>query len=346
MSDLASLLKYAPGSAGFMIGQNNGQARQSEYIKQQELKQLIAQRMSEEQRKQQMAPLDMQKAQLGIDGLRAGLPGIEADSLLKTLNSQFTQATQPQAIEAKKSAFDTQVDKDKHDVADRFQKWTRETVVSLEGVPPPARKAALIERMQASKMNPNNPMAQRMLAELDQKDPATWPDYFMKMSDKLGKMAAQQNPAYRSSVENNQRDVAERRYATDVRSRDSRYQTDESNRVRLEIAKTKNMKDGQTASSIATKLGYEKAATYATFKAMEAETEEEKAMWEGKAQQFQEAHLRGKRAGAGVVGRPDPEAIGIDTIPLEGPNLGRGPAPAGAAQVGPPGSPGNPIKLK
>jgi hypothetical protein len=342
MSDLASLMKYAPGSAALMMGQNNAQSQQSEALKQQELKQLIAAKLQEMQQSQQMNPLKLEHQSLQNQGLSAGLPGIQADSQLKQLSSQFTQATQPGAIDAANSKSINQVDKDKHEMVGRFQNWAIETGTSLEGTPPLLRKQALVERMQAGGINPDNPMAKNLITELDRQDPKTWPSYFSTLADKLGAVTAKQNTTYRSATENNVRDNTQRNVDSQRRESTARYVADRSADSRVEAAKLRMSKDSKSVADVAAKMGYEKAAVYSSFKAIEAETKEEKDMWENRAAAYQEAHLKGKREAA--AGRPNPEGVGIGTVAPQVTNLG--PKAAGGAQVGPPGSPTNPIKLK
>lgn len=342
MSDLASLMKYAPGSAAYMMGQNNRQSQQSEVLKQQELKQLIAAKLQEMQQNQQMNPLKLENQGLVNAGLRAEMPGKAADSQLKELSAQFTNATQPTAIQATNSKNLDQVDKDKHEMIGRFQDWATKTGVSLEGTPPLLRKQTLIERMQAGGINLNNPMAQNLLKELNGKDPSVWPAYFTELSDKLGAVAAKQNPQYRASTENSVRQEGSARYTADRHLEGQKYSADRAADSRVEAAKLRMSKDSKNVSDIAKNMGYEKAAVYSSFKAMEAETKEEKDMWENRAAAYQEAHLKGKREAA--AGRPNPEGVGIGTVEPQVPNLG--PKAASGAQVGPPGSATNPIKLK
>lgn len=332
MSDLTSLMQHAPGSAAFMMGQNNRQSQQSEALKQQELRQLIAAKLQEMQQSQQMNPLKLDNQRLQNEGLSAELPGRVADSGIKQLSQQFTQATQPGAIESANSKASGAVDKEKYDKVNRFQQWAMEAGASLEQTPPVLRKQALMEKMQTSGINPENPMSQNLLKELGNKDPKEWPSYFMKLSDKLGQMTAQQNPAYRSSTENNVRDNSQREIESRRRESTSRYVADKNAETRLAAAKLKTIKDVKSSAEVAAKMGYEKAAVYSSFKAMEAETEEEKRMWEERAAAYQEAHLKGKREVAG--GRPNPEGMGIETVAPQTPNLG--PKAAGAAQVGQP----------
>lgn len=335
MSDLTSLMKYAPGSAGFMMGQNNTQSQQSEALRQQELKQLIAQRMAEEQRKQQMAPLEMDKLRLGNEGLAAGLPGITADSKLKGLNAQFTEATNPAAIEGTTSKFANQVDEDKFKMINRFQDWTIKTGVSLEQTPPLLRKQALLERLQAAKMNPDNPMVKNFMTELNQMDPQMWPKYFGDLANKLGEIEAKQNPAYRASTENSVRSDATTRRGQDISASTSRYVANKGAESRIKVAELKKQKLASdiVAGVKAGTIGYEKAATHFEILSMMEEDETKAEQYAKAAKSFQEAHLRAKREGA--AGRPNPEGVGVQAVPPQEPNLGSRAAPA-APPVAPP----------
>lgn len=100
MDDLSSLLKIAPTTAAGFMGINQARSEQMDDLKQQELADLIRQRAAEESRKAAMNPYALEKAQLDNAGLRAGLPGIVADSSLKGTNAAKAAGTLDSDIEA------------------------------------------------------------------------------------------------------------------------------------------------------------------------------------------------------------------------------------------------------
>ena len=98
MADLATLMHMAPSTGAMFTGMQFDSDMQDADMKRQELAQLIAQRAAEEQRKQALAPYDLEKARLANETTRAQLPGVQADSRAKGLAADFTQATQPGKI--------------------------------------------------------------------------------------------------------------------------------------------------------------------------------------------------------------------------------------------------------
>lgn len=344
MSDLSSLMSIAPTTAAGMMGRNQAQSRQSEYLKQQELRQMIAAKLQEMQQSQQMNPLKLEQQTLQNQGLRAGLPGITADSQTKELGAQFTQATQPTAIDATNAKNTGVVDKEKYEKVNRFQQWAMEAGAALEQTPPILRKQTLMEKMKTSGINPENPMSQNLLKELGQKDPQEWPSYFMKLSDKLGQMTAQQNPAYRSATENSIRSDATSRRNADVSASTSRYVADKSAESRLAVARERGAAKGAGGSDFWS--SYYK--TRGALKQYNALTSEAAKLMQGDEDDRDEAQkllqmrqaLR-KEAEAELNMRRNPSAINPEAIMpgagVEPLTLGDGgPTPAGAAQVGPP----------
>lgn len=98
MSDLNSLMKIAPSTAGFMVGQNHAQSRDTEALRQQELAAIIAGKLQEAEHNKQMNPLRAQQLGLQNQGLVEGLPGITADSLSKQVTADKAVATKDSAI--------------------------------------------------------------------------------------------------------------------------------------------------------------------------------------------------------------------------------------------------------
>jgi len=100
MSDLASLMKLAPTVGAGFAGINQRQGEQMEALKQMELSQIMQNRGGAEVRAQALHPFALDKANLDNQGLKAGLPGIMADSSLKQTNATKAAGTLESDIEA------------------------------------------------------------------------------------------------------------------------------------------------------------------------------------------------------------------------------------------------------
>lgn len=226
MSDLSALMKIAPSTAGYMVGQNQGQARQSEALKQQELQAIIQAKMQEAQQAQQMNPLLLEKARLGNQGLQAGLGGIEADSLQKTLDAQRTQQTNPGVVESTNALNKGKVRDEKVKDVEGINNFFITAGSRLKETPPALRMQALVAQMGESGIDPQSPQAQAQLQRLSKMDPITLPGYFEKLAQQTGKLKAQQNPAYHQAIDVANISAAERRHATDKQFEASKYTAD------------------------------------------------------------------------------------------------------------------------
>jgi hypothetical protein len=93
MSDLSELMKISPQFGAYLVGQNQAQAATSETLNQQRLKELIQTAAQEREQSAQMNPYKLDAARLGNQTTEAALPGVGAKSLLEQIRAQQAQQT-------------------------------------------------------------------------------------------------------------------------------------------------------------------------------------------------------------------------------------------------------------
>lgn len=204
MSDLSTLMQSAPGSASFMMGQNHAQTRESEALKQQELRAIIAAKLQQQQQEQQMQPLLMEKQRLSNQGLQAGLGGISADSQIKGLQAQFTQATQPGHIKSANAVFEGNVQEEQSKLTKRTSEFFFQASQRLRAVPPLERMNTLAADLKANGMDPSQPAVQQWMRMIGSQDANKIPDIMEGLANKIGQVNALQTPAYQQSERANQ----------------------------------------------------------------------------------------------------------------------------------------------
>jgi hypothetical protein len=195
MSDLASLMKIAPGTASFMMGQNQAQTRESEALKQRELQGIIEERLNKMRIDQDMAPLKQEHQRLQNSGLQEGLAGITATSRKLGTEADLANATYGSDVASKVSTNETTVTKNNSDqltkVADAFGKMG----AMLENEPEPTRAAKFRSMMEQGLGN--SPQAQQLYGTFSQVPSAKLPAALRAMAEQLAK----QSPAYTQAMD-------------------------------------------------------------------------------------------------------------------------------------------------
>jgi hypothetical protein len=347
MSDLASLMQIAPGSAAFMMGQNNTQSQQSEALRQQELQQVIAQKIQESQQAQQMNPLLLQQQQNKNQYDSQGkLPELLEKLRGDRMKNDATEQTQPSDIHASIAKnLGTLGDEDQK-AANRFMDALTTSGQTLWNVPPPERINTLTNELKSKGFDTSSPLAKSWLSRLSQMDAEQIPHYMTSVSDSIGQIRALQNPALHNAA-----DVANIHAdsAREVAGVHGVSATDVANinaQGKLNVADRK----AQAASDVLSRIKSgqvppDKGAVQMEMLSQLEEDPVKKQQYQEMAYKLQEAALKLKREGAP---RADTSSI-MPNIAPEIPNLGvgpTGPLPAGQAQRGQPGTASNPIKLK
>jgi hypothetical protein len=322
MSDLASLMKIAPGTASFMLGENQAQARQSEALRQQELAQLISSRMADAAHKQQLNPLELESKQLANQYDREGkLPHVLQQIEQLGLTNAFNKATQPQHIAATNSDYEEKIGANEKKERDRFTQTLIDIGQELEGTPAPQRMMQLRASLQNAKINPDSPMAQQWLNRLKEVDPVALPKYFSDLSNQLGQVKANQTPAYRQSIDTAtinkeaQERIAKGNNATSI----------EVARINAKSRLDTAAKRAASANDILARIksgqvSYEKGAVQFEIMSQFEEDEIKAAQYAKIARALQEADLKKKREAA--QGRVDPNSVGVETVVPQEANLG------------------------
>jgi hypothetical protein len=337
MSDLSALMKIAPNSGGYMVGQNQGQARATEALRQQELQAIIQSKMQEAQQSQQMNPLLLEKQRLGNQGLVAGLPGIEAESLSKVLGAQATQQTQPSAIESTIATNKGKVRDEKVKDVEGINNFFVSAGSRLNETPPALRMQALVAQMQASGIDPQSPQASTMLQKLSTMDPNQLPGYFQKLAAQTGQMRAQQTPAYHQAMDVAKVGAAERRYATDKQAETSRYTADAATQRAKAVADRKaSMAQDMLTGVKSGKVSPDKALVQFEMLAMLEEDPEKAKQYSDMARKLEQVIYN--KANAGKAGDPSIINGELGNRPVPTAQMGQGNGPK-------PGTKENPIKL-
>lgn len=100
MADLSSLMRIAPTTAASFIGASHRSEQQDAELKRMELEHLIRQRLSEDQRKSELHPFELDKIGLANQTSRAALPGVGATAESLMLDAEKKRATQASGIAA------------------------------------------------------------------------------------------------------------------------------------------------------------------------------------------------------------------------------------------------------
>ncbi len=344
MSDLASLMQNAPGSAAFMMGQNNTQTRQSEALRQQELQQIIAQKLQQMKQSEAMNPLLMEHQNLANQGLQAGLPGITADSALKGQSAQRGAATMDSDIAAHLDKNDTEkfnnsIKKSKA-IGEEFLRLGPE----LSNIPDALgqRHAHILSAMKSFGLKESDPQVQRMLQMTSNIPSSNLPETLSAVGRKLVEQSSKyieemdkQNAANAShekvAAGNNAATIQAAQIGADSRR---------------DVA---GIRKGQAGAldALLKARNYSGAAAVASAMAMSEEDPDRKAQLQQYSQMMAAQDLASKQAGASAPGKVDAAALsGLPQAQTNNPmaNQGGG-APAapmlsnaGQAQVAPPGA--------
>ena len=198
MSDLTSLMQIAPVTGGYMVGQNQHQARGTEALRQQELAAIIAGKLQEAEHNQQMNPLRAQHLGLQNQGLERGLPGITADSVNKQVTADKAVATKASDIENTLGENKEKGEKRSVESVKRRQQLFAGAAAEIETTPPPLRLGVLHKYLKEAGA-PDDKI--QLWMETAQKAGDKLPQLLNQYSAALGKQAALQSADYHKMVE-------------------------------------------------------------------------------------------------------------------------------------------------
>lgn len=175
MSDLASLLQVAPYGATQMITQQNTADLAQKQAETSRLQELIQGLQQQNSQSTVMNPLLAQHQSLLNQEAQARLPGIDQDTITKTLANQATQGTQASNIANTNAKNQADILKQQADGYNYLGRTFGGFSKDLEGIPPAARYGALVQKVQNSGMDISNPQVQSMLQKWMASDPNTLP---------------------------------------------------------------------------------------------------------------------------------------------------------------------------
>ena len=198
MSDLTSLMQIAPSTAGYMVGQNQHQARGTEALRQQELAAIIAGKLQEAEHNQQMNPLRAQHLGLQNQGLEAGLSGITADSLSKQVTAEKAAATKTSDIENTLGENKEKGEKRNAESIKRRQQLFAGAAAEIETTPSPLRLGVLHRYLKEGGA-PDDKI--QLWMETAQAAGDKLPQLLNQYSASLGKQAALQSADYHKSMD-------------------------------------------------------------------------------------------------------------------------------------------------
>jgi hypothetical protein len=195
MADLASLMKIAPGTAAFMMGESQSQARESEALKQRELQGIIEERLNKMRTDQQMTPLNVRAKELSNLGLEADLPGKQAHSRKLGTEADLASATYPSDATSKLSTNETTVTKNNSAQLTQVANAFGQMGVLLENEPEPTRAAKFRSLMEQGLGN--SPQAQQFYSAFSQVPASKLPAALRAFQSELVK----QSPEYMRTMD-------------------------------------------------------------------------------------------------------------------------------------------------
>lgn len=200
MADLASLMNVAPITGGMMIGQQNQSEMATAEVERQRLAQLVQELQLKNQQSQGMNPLLQQQQQLQNQGLQAGLPGIQAKSLMDQLTAQQKQGTIGTDTAAINSGNISKIRQNKSSDLASLQQDLLKYGSTLNNVPVPMRASVLHSLMVAGGHNMDDPASAQLLQSITA-DPENMPQNLQKAAEHLGNIAKVQDPNYLGHIE-------------------------------------------------------------------------------------------------------------------------------------------------
>lgn len=311
-----------PGMAAFLVGQNNSLGQQTELLRQQQLKELVAEMAQKRGFDAQLQPLEVAQRQQNLDfDKQVKMPrGLEALTTERLANEQ-TRGTLPGLINATNATNATKVAAAGEEQQNSFQRRAINIGNTLNTVPPVMRRQALDVAFQREGIDSNSPQAQAFKARLEKLDPAMWPKVFDTWAKQLGTTQANMDPAQSTNRYGTDERAASARYAADKHLEGVKYSTD--GRLQAVQEKFSQMEKTALTPGLDGKLNYEKAATLYELRAAMEEDPVKKAQYQKLAKTFAAEVLK--------KGKPTPQidlnAMGVQTLPPSETGLGAG-APA------------------
>lgn len=302
MSDLSQLMQIAPGSAAYMMGQNQGNNVALDNLRQQELAQIIQKYQLDNQKSSAMNPLLVDHQRLQNQGLEAGLPGITADSMTKQQAAQKGAATLDTDIAATNSKNQETVDDNnyKHFVR------TRDTMIQaaplLSQTPAPLRAQVFLQHIKDAGMNTDAPGVQKMIKAV-QDNPDAAPQFLTQYADMLGKQAILMNPTARVAEEGHRLTAGATVQSAKIHAEATKEAARIASEGRVQAARQRAEAVASLETSIAKGMPPERAAVAAKLKADQSETAEERIFWQRKADEYEALAVRLK--GASHEGEPN-----------------------------------------
>lgn len=317
MADLSQLMGIAPNTAAFMMGQNQAQSRESERLRQQELAETIAKMQAEASLAQQMNPLKVEQQRLANQTTQAGLPGVEADSALRQLKARLGQGTIESDISAGVSQNQEQVSKNQESQRARVGKAFLQLAPELDTIPNlPGQRAARIRTFltQELGMPESHPQYTRLMDVVKNTPSAD----LSKVLTNIGASLARQDPGYIKAIdlEKMQQAGANRRQGMS----DAASMAREKFKVESKKDTDKNaIKDWEDEVALQLrKAAGDPVKMYSILR--RAETLAGQSGFADKAQKYAtqaddiESVARAK-LDASRAGKPDPAAMGVETLP-------------------------------
>jgi hypothetical protein len=316
MSDLAALLNVAPGSAGFMMGQNQALNRESHQSKQQEIAATLQKLQQELMQNQDMHPLKMEYQRL----LNSGVPISQAHTQAQTdelgLKNTESRATMDTRIgEIKRKAAHGAAN-DSMNLGTAFSKYMIDTAGYLDTMPPMMRGKGFMDRIQSSGMPMDNPLAQQWMEMVKNTPPESLPKKLRDMATAL----AQQEPGYIKEMDKEKLQQEGQTKREGMRNATTLESTRITANSRLEVAQAKARKLGADAVGLANTKRFEEALNKILIAESDPEVDEAtlKRLGELKAKimdaktQFEKAKNVGKPAvdGMGIPVQGDPKLQG------------------------------------
>lgn len=330
MADLSTLMQYAPTTAAGFMGFNQGQQEQYESLKQKELADLINQRQQELSMKQDLHPYELRKAGLNNESLEAKIPGERATSRSLGVTADVDEATKGSKIDAANVANNMKI---RQEIGSHLGSFA--SAVEKSKLPP---HAALVDEMRNAGLS--DKQMQAVITQYRDVPPA-------QLAAKMkadGALMLRETPAYVQHMDgiqtqaNSHLQGIDKQVAGQQALEKMRIEAGKYNKKDTKITVEGELLKAKTAREKAEKL--EQAGAYAEAAGDTESANQYYARAKVARQRAAEdaSNLRtGPNIEATTQGRV-PERRPEATAPISPGERAPAPAPAGAAQVPPPGA--------
>lgn len=314
MSDLTSIFaQQNPMVGAVWAGEQRAINERNELMKNQELAQTIQKMQQEAAQSAQMNPLKLEHQRHVNSGLEYGLPGIQAESQKKVLDTQEAQQTSGNRVAADNSKNRLQVLGDSIKQGQMVDGVLTKATAEIESLPPMLRASRMREIAQEHGLDVNNPRTMQIIQQASRN-----PQILLQIKQKVAQKMTEMQPEYIKELMKEQ-EATKRNTAT---TNATRYAAEKSAESRMAVAASKaagagddilkRVKEGRVSPA--------NAATQFELLAALSESEADRAKYNRLAETFNKLALQLNPKPQ----NPDLGAAGIPTAQPPTPVAGQG----------------------